>query len=81
MEGVKIGNFTYSQDLNNNWIFKADRLTPFKKNGGLKKEYKDLPRFKVIVEYEEEQISEFKTLLSEGIQDISLKLLSFIKQQ
>ena len=47
MDPIKIGSFIYSKDEKDNWSYKAD-LAPFKKNGNLRKEYKDLPRFQVI---------------------------------
>lgn len=70
----------YSQDPDGNWIYKADNLTPFKKNGNLKKEYKDLPRYPVIVEWENKELKDYQNSLSEAIKDISIKLVSFNRQ-
>lgn len=73
-EPLKIGNFTYNQNEKGEW--KAD-LKPFKKNGALKAVYKDLPRYKAIVEYEAKEVNDFEANLAESIKDISIKLLSF----
>ena len=80
MDDLKIGNFTYSQDDEGNWIYRTTKITPFKKNGSLKTQYKDLPRFKAIVEYEDREEKEFNNLLEQSIKGISLKLLSFNNQ-
>ena len=59
------------------WIYKANQQAPFKQNGTLKKEYKDLPRFKAIVQYESQEEKDFNTLLEQSVREISQKLLSF----
>lgn len=68
-----------TQDEKGNWIYKANtnQLKPFKKNGALKAQYKDLPRFHVIVEYEKKETTDFEANLAESIKDIAIKLLSF----
>ncbi len=76
-EDIKIGNFTYQQNDNLEWIYKANEQTPFKRNGVLKKEYKDSPRFKAIVEYENEEVKDFNTLLEQSVKEVTQKLLSF----
>lgn len=76
-EDIKIGNFTYQQNDKLEWVFKADKITPLKQNGTLKKEYKDLPRFKAIVQYENEELKDFDSLLEQSVKEISHKLLSF----
>lgn len=78
MDPIKIGSFIYSKDEKDNWSYKAD-LAPFKKNGNLRKEYKDLPRFPVIFTYEKKEVEDFEKGLGEAIKDISIRLLSFIK--
>ena len=77
MEPIKIGNFIYNKDEKDNWVWKADNLTPFKKNGNLKKEYRDEPRFPVIISYESKELKDYQNCLSEAIKDISIKLVSF----
>lgn len=74
---INIGNFTYEVDENNQWVGKSSNITPFKMNGTLKKEYKDLPRFKVIVDYENQELNDFNALLEQSVTEISHKLLSF----
>lgn len=76
-EDIKIGNFTYQQNENLEWVFKADKIIPFKQNGALKKEYKDLPRFKAIVEYENEEVKDFNIALEQSVKEVTQKLLSF----
>ena len=67
----------YSQSENGEWVYKSDNLTPFKKNGNLKKEYRDEPRFPVIISYESKELKDYQNSLSEAIKDISIKLVSF----
>ena len=75
------GAMIASQDKNGTWIYKANtenQLKPFKKNGNLKATYKDLPRFKAIIQYEEVLNKEYqKTVISESIRQITIKLLAF----
>lgn len=64
------------------WIYKANesnQFKPFKKNGNLKSVYRDLPRFKAIVQYEQKELDDFSELLAQSVKDISLRLLSFSK--
>lgn len=80
MKDIEIGGFKYNFNEKGDWIYKAseqDLITPFKKNGVLKKQYKDLPRFKVIVNYEKSEVDFFSNLIADAVKDISLKLLSF----
>lgn len=79
MEDLKIGNFTYNKDDQGNWVYKADKITPFKKNGNLKAQYKDLPRFKAIVQYENQEVKDFQNSLEQSIKDVSLKLISLTR--
>ena len=73
------GSILGSQDGKGDWIYKSNPLAPFKKNGNLKAVYHDLPRFKVIQQYEDKELKDFETSLAESIKDISIKLLSFSK--
>lgn len=69
-----------SQDDQGNWVYKAnttDRLKPFKQNGNLKAQYKDLPRFKAIAQFEQRELNDFNFVLGNAVRDISVKLLSF----
>lgn len=77
MSQINISGFEYVQADDGNWICKAESIGPFKKNGNLKKKYKDLPRFKAIVQYENREVNDFDSSLKSAIKDISFKLLSF----
>jgi hypothetical protein len=70
-------SIVYSQDKEGNWIYKAATSVPFKKNGNLKKVYRDEPRYPVIVQYESKELKDYQQSLSEAIKDISIKLVSF----
>ncbi len=60
------------------WVYKAnENIQPFKKNGVLKAVYQDLPRYKVIYEYEGNMISEYKEMLGETVKEITKKLIEF----
>lgn len=63
--------FKYTKDKDGN--FKYD-VEPFKKDGTLKPEYKDLPRLKVIHEIEDKWVKAFKTQIEQGLK-IGLKEL------
>ena len=56
------------------WVYKADNIGPFKKKGGLKSQYRDLPRYNVIYEWEEDTKKEYEKTLKEGIREIIKKL-------
>lgn len=73
------GSIIYEQTENGDWVYKAANSVPFKKNGNLKKEYRDLPRFKCIVQYEDKELKDYQQSISEAIKDISIKLVSFNK--
>jgi hypothetical protein len=76
-EVININNYIYKQNSEGVWIYKASNQIPFKKNGALRKEYKDMPRFSVIKEYEYQEQKDFNTLLEQSVKEISHKLLSF----
>lgn len=73
------GSMTGSQDEKGNWVYKATNISPFKGNGNLKKVYHDLPRFKVITQYEKKEQEDYAKSLDTSVRDISLKLLSFLR--
>ena len=77
MEFKLLNNSTTASFKEGVWIYKASNQIPFKKNGALRKEYKDMPRFSVITEYENEEMKDFNTLLEQSVKEISQKLLSF----
>lgn len=69
------GNLIASLE-NGDWVYKSNN-TPLKINSVLKAEYKDLPRYKVITEYEEDQINQFQNSLNTAIKYMAIKLKSF----
>lgn len=74
---LRVGNFVAELNDKQEWIYKAATNTPFKKNGNLRAIYHDLPRYPVIVAYEDQEEKDFNESLVQSIKDISLKLLSF----
>ncbi len=69
-----IGNVIYnwSKDKKGHIIYKSVKVTPFKQDGTLKKEYKELPKYNVITQYE----SHTKKLYDEEVLLKSIKELS-----
>ena len=61
------GTMIASQDeKTGEWIYKANennQLKPFKKNRSLKAVYRDLPRFKCISQYEDQEEKDYKQSL------------------
>lgn len=68
-----------SQDENGSWIYKAnpEYKVPFKKDGTLKQKYKDMPRFNVIIEAEEELNKNYISSLKESVKEMAMILNSF----
>lgn len=54
---------------------------PKKKDGTLKKKYKDLPRFKAINGYEGKFKTGYKKLMKSMVLDVSKKLTSFVPKK
>jgi len=63
---LKISGFDFSQDEKGNWLWKSEQ-TPFKKNGTLKAEYKDMPRLPAIMEIEQSWLKDFEKTINEGL--------------
>jgi len=81
---IKLGSQTYEQQSDGSYkhlpeesdvLLKAESSK--KKDGTLKAKYKDLPRYKLIVTYEDHYRNEFKKMLSE----LNKEVYSFIKQK
>ena len=71
-----------SQNEKGEWIYKSndEKKAPFKKDGTLKAQYRDLPRYKAIIQYENILIKEYqKTVIEESVKQMTNKLLSFTK--
>lgn len=75
---IKIDNDFYSASLNEKgqWVYKA-KILPVKDDG----KYKDVPRFPMIYEYEDEFKKLYSNQLKQMIVDITKKLIKFNKQQ
>ena len=67
---IQIGAFDYSKNEKGDWVFKADESKLFNKDKTLKNQFAELPRYKVIPQYEEEMINEYQDLLSQGIKEM-----------
>ena len=75
---IKVGNFIAERNEKGEWLYKADQVKPFKKDGNLKAQYRDLPRFKAIMEYETVLNKQYqKTVIEQATKQIINKLLSF----
>ena len=73
---IKLHGFLASQDEKGNWIYKADDKQPLKKDGTLKAEYKDLPRYKVLIESEKKIQDQYSSTLELAVRTISSKVKS-----
>ena len=61
------------------WFWKAKPQSPLKKDGRLKKEYKDRPRYKVIPEYEGKFKENYDKMLNSMTKEIGLTMKKFVK--
>lgn len=74
---IDLNNITldYTIDEKGNFIYKSINVVPFKKNGNLKAKYADLPRYKVILVYEQHTVDLFtKEVLLKSVKEINNKL-------
>lgn len=69
--------FTAELDVNGKWIYKSKPIEPKKKDGTLKKQYKDLPRVKGIYEIEEKMNKEFEANILDTYTQLNNKLKEF----
>lgn len=72
--------YTSTLDENGNWITKA-KLLPLKSADGIDLKYKDVPRYPVIYEYEDEFKNSYKKTLNSMVLDIGKKLINIHKRQ
>lgn len=79
---VNIGEYDFvsNKDGSWDWVLKAKRVTPLKKDGSLKAQYKDLPRYDVIYEWEDEVKQNYNKELKENLKEITKKLRDFSKK-
>lgn len=74
------GKFIASRDKKGLWIYKAVDSKLLKQDKKtLKKKYHDLPRFKVIPQYEEQFKKQFNSYVAEIAKDLTRKLKQLIK--
>lgn len=71
--------FTATLDEDNQWIYKANTTNIKKKDGTLKKKYKDLPRIKVIYEIEDKLNKRYKNMLDSSMKEINAKLIEITR--
>lgn len=77
-----LGNVTLNYDYNEKGkiIYKASTIVPFKKNGALKAKYADLPKYKLILTYEDHTKKMFDNeVLLKSVKEINSKLKSYAK--
>lgn len=72
--------YTATLDTKGNWITKA-KLVPLKGKEGNDLKYKDVPRFPVIYEYEDQFKDSYKNTLFSMVADIGKKLIQIHKRQ
>ena len=71
---IKVGNFIAIQDDKGDWIYKAQESKALKKDGTLKAEYKEMPRFKILTEMENEVQDEYSQSLTLAINQVKNKI-------
>lgn len=71
--------FIASKDKDGLWIYKANISEVLKVNGTLKKEYKDLPRYSIILQYEQSAKDNGDHLIASITKDIVKKIKQFTK--
>jgi hypothetical protein len=71
VESIAIGNFEYTQDDQGNWIGKAQESKALKKDGTLKAQYKELPRYKMNISIEDLMRKQMNKQLKGIIQDLN----------
>jgi len=70
--------FSATQNEKGEWIYKSKPIEPKKKDGRLKKRYKDLPRVKAIYEVEAAFSESYKKeVLDSSMKEINDKLIEF----
>lgn len=76
---LSIGCYDCEQDKKGLFIYKANPSKIFKLNGNLKKDQRDLPRYKAISQCEKACTEDYKESLNESIRDIAMLLNTFGK--
>lgn len=74
------GKFIAARDKKGLWLYKAVDSKLLKQDKKtLKKKYHDLPRFKVVLQYEEQFKNQFNSYVAEMAKDLTRKLKQLIK--
>jgi hypothetical protein len=72
---IKVGNFIATQDEKGDWIYKADNQNQFKKkDGSLKAQYKDMPRFDLIIQLEKKTTDMYEQTLTQSINQVAKQI-------
>lgn len=81
---INISGQHYEQQEDGSWVYKADKSSILlqhenakKKDGKLKAQYKDLPRYKLIPVYEDHFRKEFNKMLTGTTKEV----LKYIKEK
>ena len=73
---IEIGNFVYFQNEKGEWLHKANDTKVLKKDGTLKAQYKDLPRYDIVYELEDDIKKDYKKTINTIAEEIVNKLLN-----
>ncbi len=78
LDPIRIGNFFTIPNPKRigEWIYKSIHIK--KKDGNLKKKFHDLPRYKVIYEYEGAMKKDYDKHLKKGVLEMIKKLKTFL---
>lgn len=79
MSQVDLNGQVFEQDQSGNWIHKAEQSKFKTKDGKLKAQYKDLPRYKLIYTYEDFFRSKFNQTLRAIAKDLKTKMNNLIE--
>lgn len=80
MENINIGMFTAIWDSESKqWVYKANNNKALKKDGTLKAQYKDRPRYPVIYRYEGSAKKQFDNVIKDSVVQITKQLKQYIK--
>lgn len=75
---IDLNGQVFEQNEGGEWIYKAEDSKFKKKDGTLKAQYKDLPRYDLIYKYEDHFRAQFDNTLRQIKKDINKKLESLI---
>lgn len=73
----RIGNFLAEKGKDGLFGYTYSPTSPLKQDGALKKRFKEMPRFKVILEVEKNIINQYDHLLVDSVKEMSQVLNNF----